>query len=105
MVELLRNIQNKQIVINRKMNNISAIAEDILRKMLVVDAKKRISWEELFKHEINFYREEKIKKDLETTLQGGNMMMNMSKFYIKNNMVIDHPADIKKKEDLNNFVN
>ncbi len=30
-------------------------------------------------------------------------MMNMSKFYIKQNMVIDHPADIKKKEDLNNF--
>jgi serine/threonine-protein kinase ULK/ATG1 len=29
--------------------------------------------------------------------------MNMSKFYIKNNMVIDHPAEIKKKEDLNNF--
>jgi hypothetical protein len=42
------------------------------------------------------------------------MMLNMSKFYIKNNMVekkvydifyqvIDHPAEIKKKEDLNNF--
>lgn len=30
-------------------------------------------------------------------------MMNMSKFYIKNNMVIDHPAEIKKKEDLNNY--
>ena len=31
------------------------------------------------------------------------MMLNMSKFYIKNNMVIDHPNDIKKKEELNNF--
>lgn len=47
--------------------------------------------------------EEKIKKDLENTLKGDDMMMNMSKFYIKNNMVIEHPAEIKKKEDLNNF--
>lgn len=44
-----------------------------------------------------------MKKDLEKTLQGGDMMLNMSKFYIKNNMVIDHPAEIKKKEDLNDF--
>lgn len=85
------------------MNNISQVAEDVLRKMLVVDAKKRISWEDLFHHQINFYQEEKLKKDLEKTLQGGELMMNMSKFYIKNNMVIDHPAEIKKKEDLNNF--
>lgn len=71
--------------------------------MLVVNPKNRISWDDLFKHEINFYQEEKLKKDLETTLKGGELMMNMSKFYIKNNMVIDHPAEIKKKEDLNNF--
>ena len=30
-------------------------------------------------------------------------MMNMSKFYIKQNMVIDHPAEILKKENLNNY--
>ncbi|CAD8069354.1 unnamed protein product [Paramecium sonneborni] len=103
MVELLKNIQTKQFVINRKVNNISPIAEDLLKKMLVVNPKNRISWEDLFNHEINFYQEEKLKKDLETTLKGGELMMNMSKFYIKNNMVIDHPAEIKKKEDLNNF--
>lgn len=27
----------------------------------------------------------------------------MSKFYINNNKVIEHPAEIKKKEDLNNY--
>ena len=91
------------LVINRKINNISAESEDVLRKMLVVDPKQRISWENLFKHEINFFYEEKIKKELETTLKGNDMMLNMSKFYIKNNMVIDHPADIKKKEELNEF--
>jgi serine/threonine-protein kinase ULK/ATG1 len=31
------------------------------------------------------------------------MMLNMSRFYIKNNMVIAHPAEINKKEELNNF--
>ena len=71
--------------------------------MLVVDPQKRITWEELFNHKINYYQEEKIKKDLENTLKGGDVMLNMSKFYIKNNMVIDHPAEIKKREDLNEF--
>lgn len=103
MVELLKNIQSKPVQINRKQNSISATAEDVLRRMLVVDPKKRIGWEELFSHEINTYQEDKLRKDLEKTLQGGELMMNMSKFYIKNNMVIDHPAEIKKKEELNNF--
>jgi serine/threonine-protein kinase ULK/ATG1 len=82
--------------------------------MLIVDSKQRISWDDLFRHEIHSYQEDKIKKDLELTLKGDDMINNMSKFYIKNNMVeniyiyhkqkvIDHPAEIKKKEDLNNF--
>jgi len=29
--------------------------------------------------------------------------MNMSRFYIKNNIVISHPNELKQKEDLNNF--
>jgi serine/threonine-protein kinase ULK/ATG1 len=55
--------------------------------MLVVDVKKRIGWEELFSHQINFYQEEKIKNDLEATLKGDDVMRNMSKFYINNNKV------------------
>ena len=30
-----------------------------------------------------------------------NLSLSMSKFYIKNNMVIDHPSEIDKKKDLN----
>jgi serine/threonine-protein kinase ULK/ATG1 len=30
-------------------------------------------------------------------------MMNMSKFYIKNNKVVSHPSEISVKEDINNF--
>jgi hypothetical protein len=29
--------------------------------------------------------------------------MSISKFYIKNNMVIDHPAEINRKKELNLF--
>ena len=33
----------------------------------------------------------------------GSLALNMSRFYIKNNMVIQHPNEIKQKEDINNF--
>jgi serine/threonine-protein kinase ULK/ATG1 len=32
-----------------------------------------------------------------------NLSLSMSKFYIKNNMVIDHPSEIDKKKELNLF--
>ena len=33
-----------------------------------------------------------------------NLSMSMSKFYIKNNMVINHPSDINKKKDIQNHL-
>jgi len=30
-----------------------------------------------------------------------NLSLSMSKFYIKNNIVIDHPSEIDKKKDIN----
>jgi serine/threonine-protein kinase ULK/ATG1 len=83
MVDLLKNIQKNKIVINRRINNISPEVEDLLKKMLIVDPRMRITWEDLFNHPINFYQEERIKKDLENTLKGDDVMLNMSKFYIK----------------------
>lgn len=53
--------------------------------MLVVKPQDRISWEELFKHKINFYQEEKIKKELDKSFATINLSLSMSKFYIKNN--------------------
>lgn len=105
MIDLLKNIKNKPLDIPRKINNISEVVEDILRKMLIVDPADRIEWEELFTHKINSYQEEKLKKELETTLKSSefNLSLNMSRFYIKNNMVIAHPAEINKKEELNNY--
>lgn len=103
-VELKRNVKTKKLEFPRKINNISAECEDVIKKMLTVDPNKRITWEELFVHKINFYREDNIKKDLEKSLaQDDNLLMNMSKFYINNNKVVQHVADINKKQELNDF--
>lgn len=99
MVDLIANIKNKPLVFPKSVNNISPIVEDALRKMIVVDPIKRIQWEDLFKHPINHYLEDKLKKEMEETLhQGEDVSLNMSKFYIKANMVVDHPEQIAKKE-------
>lgn len=98
MINLIKNIKTKPLEIPQDKNKISSITEDILRRMLVVDPKRRIEWDDVFAHKINFYLEEKIKKDLEATLKDdGILAMNMSRFYIKNNKVINHPCEIKKK--------
>lgn len=41
--------------------------------------------------------------DLEQTMKAEDCQMNMSRFYIKNNKVIENVAEIEKKEDINNF--
>ena len=98
MVDLIKNINSKPLQFPKNVNNISDVAEDAIRKMLVVDPRKRIEWEDLFNHPINFYLEDKVKNDLNQTLKAdGDINMNMSKFYIKNNLCINHPTDIQKK--------
>ena len=62
--------------------------------MLTVDPNNRISFEDLFKHRINTYQEENLKKELEMSIKTLNLSLSMSKFYLKNNMVIDHPSEI-----------
>ena len=50
MVDLVNNIKNKPVKFPREINNISKVTEDVLKKMLVVDASKRIEWKALFTH-------------------------------------------------------
>ena len=35
--------------------------------------------------------------------ESDDIELNMSKFYLKNNMVVDHPKEIVKKENINNY--
>lgn len=104
-IDLMKNIKNKSVQFPKKVNNISPECEDVIKKMLTVNPDDRITWDELFKHKINFYREEKIKKELENTLKDNEtgLSLNMSRFYINNNKVVQHVAEINKKEELNNF--
>ena len=55
MVDLVNNIKNKPLVFPKDVNRISPVTEDAIRKMLVVDPKKRIEWEDLFKHPITTF--------------------------------------------------
>ena len=55
MIDLIKNIQSKTLDIPRRINKVSPMIEDVLRKMLVVDPKKRVDWEDLFNHPINHY--------------------------------------------------
>ena len=104
MVDLINNIKNKPLRFPKESNNISPTTEDVIRKMLVVDPNKRIEWEELFKHPITTYLEEKMRNDMEDTMkESDDIELNMSKFYLKNNMVVDHPKEIVKKENINNY--
>jgi|JI9StandDraft_2_1071091.scaffolds.fasta_scaffold107590_3 serine/threonine-protein kinase ULK/ATG1 len=65
MVDLIANIKNKQLVIPKNINSISPVVEDVIRKMIVVDPKKRIEWEDLFNHPVNRFLEDKMQKELE----------------------------------------
>lgn len=104
MVDLIANIKNKPLVIPKNVNSISPVVEDVIRKMIVVDPKKRIEWEDLFNHPVNRFLEDKMQKELEETLHvNEDLTLNMSKFYMKNNMVIDHPHEISQKEAINEY--
>ena len=50
-VELLQNIKKKSLYFSKSIP-VSDVTKDVLLKMLVVDPKKRISWEELFDHKV-----------------------------------------------------
>ena len=55
MVDLINNIKKKELRFPSEVNKISPVTEDVLRKMLVVDVKRRIDWIDLFKHPITTF--------------------------------------------------
>lgn len=78
---------------------VSPLVEDVLRKMLVVNPEKRIDWGDLFEHPVTSYLEDKIEENLRQSMlcDKEELKFNMSKFYIKTNMVIDNPHQINVK--------
>lgn len=68
MVDLINNIKNKPLTFPKNINQISDVTEDVIKKMLTIDPKKRIEWELLFNHQIHTYLDDKMKKDMDEAL-------------------------------------
>lgn len=100
-VELLQKIQRNPFELPKNAN-LSPEVEDVLRKMLVFKPEHRIDWDDLFTHKITKIMEEKIMNDLEQTIKNQDIE-NISRFYIKNNKVIDHVVEIEQKKDINEY--
>ena len=65
MVDLINNIKNKPLNFPKNVNKISEVSEDVIRRMLIVDPKNRIEWENIFVHPITYYLEDQIKKNMD----------------------------------------
>ena len=104
MIDLVNNIKNKPLRFPREINKISDLSEDVIKRMLTVDPNKRIEWEALFNHPIVSYLQNKLKKELDDTMkESEDIEFNASKFYLKANMVVDHPHEIQKNENINTY--
>lgn len=100
-VELLQRIQKHPFAFPPSVK-LNPVLKDVLMRMLVFNPSDRIEWEELFSHKILRLTEEKIQRELQETIDA-NDIQNMSKFYIKNNKVIEHVIDIEQKQDINDY--
>lgn len=77
------------------------MSKNLIRKMLKPNPKERISWEELFQHEVTRYLEKKMERELSLTLtMDGSLSENVCKLYLSQNLVIIHPSEFKKKEEI-----
>ena len=65
---LIYQIDKKPLIFPRKINNISQPTETLLRKMLVLDHRNRISWDELLQYQVTLVGEEKIPKSVTNTV-------------------------------------
>lgn len=55
----------------------------------------------MFQHEVTRYQEKKMEKELSLTLtMDGSLSENVCKLYLSQNLVIIHPSEFKKREEL-----
>lgn len=99
--QLKEMISKEHIEFPRAINNISDMSKNLIRRMLKANPKERISWEELFSHEVTRFIEKKMEKELSLTLtMDGSLSENVCKLYLNQNLVIIHPSEFKKKEEV-----
>lgn len=102
-IDLLKKIKKDPIVFPHKVH---PHIEDVIRKMLIVNPAQRIEWQDLFKHPVTRLLEDNLEHSLKLSMlcKKDELPLNLSKFYIKTNKVVENVHDICAKKDLNNYV-
>lgn len=104
MVDLLKLIKTKPLKFPAS-PAISEVLKDVLKKMLVADAKRRITWNDLFNHKINSYLDHLKIQEINLELpEDESLLLNTSKYYLKNNLVVENPTQIQQNQDVNEYL-
>lgn len=81
--ELKTMIAKENFDFPRAVNNISDMSKNLIKRMLKANPKDRLSWEELFKHEITNYLEANMERAMRLTLtMDGSLSDNVCKLYL-----------------------
>ncbi len=104
MVDLAKLIKNKPLVFPSEIKVCEEL-KDVLNRMLTADIKKRIDWQDLFNHPVTSYLSKKRKTEVELELaEDESLLINTSKCYLKNNLVLSNVGEIKSKEGVNDYL-
>lgn len=104
MIDLVKLIRAKPLVLPEEVPVCEEL-RDVLRRMLTADIKRRIDWRDLFNHPVTSYLSHKRKSEVELELaEDESLIINTSKCYLRNNLVLSSLADIKAKAEVNEYL-
>lgn len=104
MVDLAKLIRSKPLALPEEVPVCEEL-RDVLRRMLTADIKRRIDWRDLFNHPVTSYLSHKRKSEVELELaEDESLIINTSKCYLRNNLVLSSLGDIKAKAEVNDYL-
>lgn len=104
MVDLVKLIRAKPLVLPEEVKVCEEL-RDVLRRMLTADIKRRIDWRDLFNHPVTSYLSHKRKSEVELELaEDESLIINTSKCYLRNNLVLSSLGDIQAKAEVNDYL-
>lgn len=104
MVDLAKLIRAKPLALPAEVPVCEEL-KDALRRMLTADIKRRIDWRDLFNHPVTSYLSHKRKSEVELELaEDESLLVNTSKCYLRNNLVLSSLGEIKAKSEVNDYL-
>lgn len=104
MVDLVKLIRSKPLTLPSEIKVCEEL-KDVLRRMLTADIKRRIEWRDLFNHPVTSYLSHKRKSEVELELaEDESLIINTSKCYLRNNLVLSNLGEIKSKSEVNDYL-